>query len=242
MKKTSFFVLALIILSNQISYAGAIFSENFTTDPGWTSTEPDNVKWDSAGFYRAKVSDNPTDWVQYGYSSVFQEISNTSFTLEFDINPISPSYGTYPQLALTTDGADNYFDSQPLSIGAEIADDLPQVFVMRGKPYSESSPIYLQSDTFDAGEWYHQQVNYNAENDTLIWKIYDSSGSLFHNGTYTNVSVCPFNQVAVGYKGNSPVYGYGWAEIYVDNITIIPEPATIVLLTLGGLALRKKRI
>ena len=30
-------------------------------------------------------------------------------------------------------------------------------------------------------------------------------------------------------------------EIEVDNLTVIPEPATILLLTLGGLALRKYR-
>ena len=30
-------------------------------------------------------------------------------------------------------------------------------------------------------------------------------------------------------------------DIEVDNLTVIPEPATILLLTLGGLALRKYR-
>ena len=137
MNKSNYWQTTVLILAIIISidvYAEAIFSENFTVDPEWISTEPNNVEWVPAGFYRARVNDNPTDWVQYGYSPVFQEVNNLSFTLEFDINPISPSWGTYPGLFLTTEGSNNYYYNQPLGVEAAIANDLPQVFVIQIKP------------------------------------------------------------------------------------------------------------
>ena len=64
MKHKLVLILVAVFLSSQITYGGAIFSEDFTVNPEWPSDEPSNVKWDPAGFYRAKVSDNPSDWAQ----------------------------------------------------------------------------------------------------------------------------------------------------------------------------------
>ncbi len=171
MKNKIVLVLVGLLLSSQMIYAGEIFSEDFTVDPGWPSTEPTNVKWDPAGFYRAKVKDNPSGWAQWGYSPVFQEVSDMSFILEFDVNPANPSYGTYPMLGLIAEGVSNPWLDQSLSVGVEKADEFPKNFVMRGKPYGSSSPIYFSSPVFAAGEWYHQRVDYDAASNVLSWKI-----------------------------------------------------------------------
>jgi len=113
---------------------------------------------------------------------------------------------------------------------------------MRGNTYGSSSPIYFSSPQFTVGEWYHQKVDYNSETDTLNWQIslMGMPDGSFYSTTQTNILVAPFNQVVVGYQSDGPVYG-SWAEIYVDNINVVPEPATLCLLSLGALALRRKR-
>jgi len=231
--------ICFVLFVYSIVKGETIFSEDFTVDPGWTSTEPENIGWDPShgnppGCFRARVSDNPSFWPQWGYSPAFQQVSNRSFTLEFDMNPVNPSYGTYPMLGLIEEGAANPWFDRALSVGVEKADEFPQNFVIRG-------PIYDHSPELQVGEWYHQRLDYNAGSHSLGWEIFDSVGGLFYNAAYTNITIAPFNQVVVGYEGDDPVYGTGWAEIYVDNINIIPEPATLILLALGGIILRKSQ-
>ena len=230
MKRGAIFILVFIgaILSSKMSYGGAIFSEDFTTDPQWASDEPSNVKWDAAGFYRAKVTDDPSGFAQWGHSPLFQEVSDASFSLEFDVNTIDPSYGTYPGLQLIAEGVSNPFANQSPDIEVDIADEFPGNFVMRGKPYGGSSPIYFSSPQFTEGQWYHQRVDYDSETDTLNWQIslVGMPDGSFYSATHTNILVAPFDQVVVGYESTPPVYG-SWAEIYVDNITVL-TPLTLL--------------
>lgn len=249
MKRELIFILVFIgaVLSSQMS-AEAIFSEDFTADPQWASDEPSNVKWDPAGFYRAKVTDNPSWFVQWGYSPLFQEVSDELFSLEFDVNPIDPSYGTYPGLQLISEGVTDPFTKSSLGIWLANADEFPNNFVLQGTQYGGSDHIYFSSPQFTVGEWYHQRVDYDVEADTLSWQIslVGMADGSFHSATYTNILVAPFNQVVVGYQSGGPIYG-GWAEAYVDNIeiVIVPAPGAMLLVSIGtGVVswLRRRRI
>ena len=80
------------------------------------------------------------------------------------------------------------------------------------------------SPNFDSSKWYHHTVTYDSVKDVLKWRVNErDTGAKFHDRTYNDVQVRAFNQVAVGYQSRPPVYGR-WAEIYVDNISIVPEP------------------
>jgi hypothetical protein len=225
-----------------------VYQTDFSTDPGWTSDEPSNVKWDPAGFYRARVSDNPSDWAQWGYSPLFQEVCDTSFSLEFIVNTIDPSYGTYPGLQFIAEAVRDPFANSSLGIWLANADEFPNNFVLQGTRYGGSAPIYFSSREFTVGEWYQQRVDYDAEADTLSWQIslVGMPDGSFHSASYTNIAVSCFNQVVVGYQSGGPVYG-GWAEAYVDNIEIeiVPAPAAVVLggigLSFSGWLLRRRR-
>jgi len=212
-------------------------SEDFELDPGWVSTEPSNIKWDPAGFYRARVTDNPSDFVQWGYSPLFQEVSDASFSFEFDVNPVAPSYGTYPGLHLIGEGVTDPFVGSSLGIWVANADEFPNNFVIQGIAYGSSSPIYFSSPEFTVGEWYHQRVDYDAESKTLSWKIslVGMPDGSFYNNTYTNISVAPFKQVIVGYQSGGPIYG-SWAEAYVDNIVVCVAEAAVEMewVTIGN--------
>ncbi|MHC4133122.1 MAG: hypothetical protein ACYSSP_08750 [Planctomycetota bacterium] len=238
MKKVRLLILVTLFFGNQMSYAGTIFSENFTTNPQWASDEPTNVKWDSAGFYRARVSDNPTDWAQWGYNPLFQEVSDTSFSIEFTINTADPSYGTYPGLHVISEGVADPFVNSSLGIWLANADEFPNNFVLQGTRYADSDPIYFSSPEFAVGEWYHHRIEYDAETDTLSWQIslVGMAVGTFHSATYTNIAVSSFNQVVVGYQSGGPMYG-DWAEAYIDKIEIVAGSSSIFILGISGLAI-----
>jgi hypothetical protein len=196
------------------------FSEDFTVDPCWFSSVPDNIKWDPCGFYRARVTDNPGGFVQWGYSPTFPEVANKSFSIAFDMNPAAPCWGTYPLLAVIAEGVANPYIHSSLSVQAARAGDIDDKFVLY-------PGIGVSDPSFTIGQWYHHILDYDADNDILTWKISlvgQPDGS-FYTNTYAGISVAAFNQVVVGYQGLDPVYG-SWAEIYVDNIFVcVPAPA-----------------
>ena len=151
------------------------------------------------------------------------------------MNPADASWGTYPLLAVIAEGVGNPYIDSSLSVQAARAGDINDKFVLY--------PGIGKSDpSFTEGQWYHHILDYDAVSEILSWNISEvgmPDGSFYAN-TYTDISVAPFNQIAIGYQGLAPVYG-SWAEIYVDNINIVPEPATLLLLGFGGLAVLRKR-
>ncbi len=193
-----------------------VYKECFSLNPEWSSTKPNEVKWDNKGFYRANVTDTPSDLAQWGYSPVFEEV-NGSFTFEFDMNPANPAWGTYPLIALIQEGAeDPYYDDYVLHVAMVDADDIDNQFELRCEAtYIDRTP------TFSVGQWYHHKLQYNAETQELIWlvsEVGNPNGS-FYSNTYDSISLTAFNQIAAGYEGGAPSYG-GYAEIYLDNISI----------------------
>ncbi len=218
--------------------ANPLLDEDFESDPGWTSTDMSNVRWDSGGFYRARVTD-ADEQARWGYSPVFAKMDAQSFSLEFDMRPVDPDWGTYPLVGLILDGIASPYEVPSLRVEAHWSDDGVKKFLL-GSSQSPGKRIGW-SPPFDTDTWYRHKIQYDVAGQALTWLIsIRDSGVAFHSEVFSGVSLTPFNQLAVGYQGAPPVYG-GWAEIYIDNITVTPEPATLSLLALGGLALMGRR-
>ncbi len=239
MKKTIELALALttcLILVGQAEAGQSLLVEDFSSDPGWISTDPTNVRWDSNGFYRARVNDD-SGVARWGFSPLFQQVANSSFTLDFDMRPASTSWGTYPLLGLIQDGVATPYEVASLRIEAHWSGDGYNKFLLG----SNGAPRIGWSPTFDTSKWYNHSIEYDADSNTVLWNVTDlDTGQVFHADTFSGISIAPFNQLAVGYEGAAPVYG-SWAEIYVDNIDLVPEPFTLSLLVLGGLAVFRRR-
>lgn len=194
--------------------AGTVLSEDFTTDPGWVSTDPVNVRWDPAGFYRTRVNDE--NYVpRWGYSPVFPEVADTSFILELDMRPADPAWGTYPLFALNKKDSGNPYIDPPLKIEVHWSSSVTKVFILRGSGLSLPSGRF--SPRFDPLTWYHHKVSYNSTTGDLSWVVtIRDTGIVFHSLYHSGVAIKPFNEIAVGFEGLPPVYG-SWAEIFVDS-------------------------
>jgi formylglycine-generating enzyme required for sulfatase activity/serine/threonine protein kinase len=208
--------------------ATVLLSENFDSNPGWKSGDSSNVRWDSSGFYRARVTDADTK-ARWGYSPLFRKVDFQSFSLEFDMCPANPGWGTYPLLALILDGGSSPHEAGALRVEAHSSGEGVNKFLLGS---SQSTDKRLGwSPQFDTDTWYRHKIQYYAVDRILTWAIsIRDSGLSFHSHTFRGVVLTPFNQAVIGYQGLPPVYG-GWAEIYVDNIKLASKANS---LDLGG--------
>jgi hypothetical protein len=245
--------LALILSGIMTIHARAVtlLSEDFNSDPaarGWTSTDPTNVRWDSGGFLRARGTDQ--DYAaRWEYSPTFSQMNGCSFSFEFNIRPTTTCPFTYPLVALIQQGAQNPYSDAPLVAELLWTSYYYQDFLLTDGPhgntqelYNGIGPYFGLSPTFDTSKWYHNKITYNADTNQVRWDVTErDSGVSFYSstsGNFAGTTLGPFNQVAIGYQGVPPIYGY-WSEIYVDNINLqsLPEPSSLVLLGAGGIGL-----
>lgn len=153
------------------------------------------------------------------------------------MRPAATSWGTYPLLALVKQGADNPFKDGSLHIEAHNSDEACDVFRMYGSGEPGVVPKLAQSSVFDCQAWYRHTISFKASTSTLEWTIVHlDTGTVFYQTVKTGITIKDFDQISIGYQGVAPIYG-SWAEIYVDNISLAPEPATPIpeLFTMAGL-------
>lgn len=242
-------VVLVLLVGAASSHATVLLDEDFNSDPaarGWTTTAPDRVHWDSAGYYSANVTDQ--DYTpRWGKTPLFQQVTTESFTWQFDMRPVQASWGTYPLVALYQEGTGNPLLHASVSVEAHwswYGDAYYKRFLLAGGGRAD----LLWSPRFDESKWYQQTVSYDATTQTLQWDIVEqASGAPFSSATVAGMSVNAFNRFAIGYEGEDGIYGHD-AIIYVDNVkldaNVVPEPSTLVAWCLlggfGGFALCRR--
>lgn len=224
--------------------ASAAVNINFDgADPltGWTSTGATTSVVNFDGSNRLKITDTGTgtNTVTYALAGADQITGNGSMSLDF--------------YALNGGGTTN--------IGAYLASgngtsnrhagfgyDAPGAFdwyTFNGATQQN----FTQTATFAANTWYRMTLNVNVEADTFTVfvqggafgatpvQLTTTSGSTF---AFRNTSATALNTIyfAAFSTPNDPLDG-----MYIDNITVVPEPSTIGLLVgaAGGLGVFLRR-
>jgi hypothetical protein len=203
-----------------------VYSEDFSSDAQFTNNTV-NVYQDADETYYAKVYDVSTGiGKDMGLSPVFTEAvspSTQSFTVEFDVNPINPDWGTYPQIWFIDD---SQFDiNAPEFLGRSFSfcvcweDSRGKNF--RLLPTATNAGNSISPTLNIENVWYHVTISFDNQSQTFDFKItLNSDGSVFHADNGIEASgIGNFNRIAIGGWQVGPKYG-SFGEIKFDNIVI----------------------
>ncbi len=265
-------VLALILTISNVANATYYVKYDFETPwsgpytPGWDCSgyrhgeEPDTkmeqvqlTVFGRSGYgVKVYVDSVPEDWMWWGIVEVVDMLEN-SMNTEYD-----PWVSVYMYDAGYTSGKDATGQLYPLPSHVTGDDDWTDV-QFGGRTVAESVYYYTWADVPHPG-WQATSVSRPDLNndDNPVWvqlKIQlSSSDNKLHyyiNGSEVGVSdrndYLDLGSLGLGVMFDNPLSGWGGNKPYVifDDFefgSTIPEPATICLLGLGGLALlRKKR-
>lgn len=207
----------------------AIYYEDFSNDPGYTTLYSNNtvdqadIYWDEEQEnYYSRVYDQTSDWWSVGVSPSFDKVyPEDSFEFSFHFNPIEPDWGHYPGIFLVDSESydlDGDLKNEAETVGAfriYWSDNRYKLFGFgRGKNRYYSPTIPREN------EWYEVTINYDGSTQTTDLLILREDGQVFLDEK--NLSVAPtgaFDQFWIGEVGGRPAYG-DKAQIRIDNIKI----------------------
>ena len=238
-------MLVGVVAMSTVSARGALVDENFNgTDPSWSTTG-------SPGFGFSDANDAITGtWARssttYRYyttgSTAFSLDQDSSFTMKCDIEISSTGYqlGSKMMVGLFKSGEQNKVNS--FSVYVNVNDDTTPGILIRSYNGSGTNTDYALADDIEQDTLYHFEVQYSDYNGTsnnlTVYRTGGTGGPKTYATMFNGTWSCDVFGTG-NYDGGDSQQLQG----KVDNMYLVPEPATMTLLLLGlPFALRRRRL
>jgi hypothetical protein len=238
-------LFGVVLCSSNLAQAvdwQVVYQTDFSSDPGWIISPGSNFGWDPGGQrYHIQSSDGGN---QYAYVLLpVQPISTCK--LEYDIEVTHLDWAGDARFGLGDPDMDVF---QPSTWYADYWNgDRGNSAIL--EYHSESSQgrlgdnyaFLFELSTEQNKVVYHNIITYDGTTQTLIWQALRNGTVVFEEqrtgvGNFVGMDRLYSSSIGDNYAPGA------MGEAYIDNVVFsIPEPATLLLLGLGGLILRKRR-
>ena len=229
------------------SYADVVYSTDFSSDPGWVTDNPQDYYWDSnMQAYFARVRNDSPAYHPNRYFYTLLPDGLASFHLNWDMQVTRVEWSSCVTFGL--------FDSN-LSRGGQ------NLYVIFGRSdpgrflglYANgaSGQAYDEGpkNAWSVNTWYTCDLVYNADTTTARLTVAETGATtllctveLLAPAGFTNdLKYLGGSLNGVGDSGYAGFNRWAVNEAYIDNVALTPEPATLSLLALGGLAVVARR-
>jgi hypothetical protein len=229
-----------------------VYQNDFASDPGWVTDNPQDYYWDSnMQAYFARVRNDSPAYHPNRYFYTLLPDGLASFNLSWDAKVTRDEWSSCVNFGVS----DSNLKGINGGIGQNICvnfgqSDVGRWFAIDASGASGEAHAEGPYNAWSVNTWYTCDLVYNA---------HTSTARLTLEETGAKTLICTVNLLVPGgftsdlkYLGGSRNRagdsGYvGWSqwavdEAYIDNVVLqTPEPATLSLLALGGLALLRRR-
>ena len=256
-------VLSLGLFVSNVTFATVnwqtVYEADFSTDLCWTTEAPAKMYWDGTRqqyhLERSRAGqDKEYTYVKIPAVEIQSPTCNSettyspylSYKLEFDLQVVKSDWAGEVVFGLgdenlSWDKVANWSVNYSHGEGGYGA-------TVQYRSDSEAGSFPGGYDfIYELNEWYHNVLIYSSTTESLMWEVTKiSDGKVVLNEWAADVGV--FTGIDRLFSGSKGVlYPGGTGEAWLDNVVLyaapcVPEPTTLLLLGLGGLALlRRKR-
>ena len=218
--KKLFFLTCVLTLTTGNLNAGVIYQEDFTNDPSYTTSYPQDLYWDSTNhWYHATVHDvSSGEGHYYADSPNFALVTPQDTIIEFDINVYDEDWGNYPGVFFSNSTVTDPWTEIALSFRFTWTDSSYKRFNFNDGSGGSNS---YYSGTVSENTWFHVKIVYNnltkKANLTVTKK---SSGAVFWDLSNVDFNITKsFNYIKIGQLTKPPEYG-STSTIFVDNLSV----------------------
>ncbi|MEA3314646.1 MAG: hypothetical protein U9Q30_02155 [Campylobacterota bacterium] len=203
-----------------------VYSEDFSSNPNFISNNESIIYWDDIeeNYYAESIDVSSGIGKYVGLSPTFKYITplDTSFSIEFDFNPVKPDFGSYPFISFIDN---NIFKIDGDKLEGKSFQVVNSYENQNGKKirFNTTNGVteVVSSITTSANTWYHVNISYNHISKTIDILILNKTD----NSIYLKIddlngdNLGNFNQIFIGGWAVPPKYGSN-GIIKVDNIII----------------------
>lgn len=243
--KIIFHITLLVMLFAVPASAVIDYSEDFSSNPGWFTDQPSNHYWDDVDEMYYIRSEN----LHPGYSpsrAAFKRLPEpiSDFELRWDVKPTRGDYGCYFGFGVYDSqlSGDGILDGLYIQAGFTnvIGDyNIWALYVNGTGGFTQMGSEAL----WEPETWYSCMLIYDSSANTVSFEVKNrDTESVIWN---TSIPVLGGFTDDVRYLGSSmsdtSIHPSAVAEGYVDNVVMVPEPATLLLLGLSSLVVISRR-